>query len=217
MKKMLIYGDSLSTGTHGDGAYLDKLRKKLEIEKIENYSVGSSGLSLATPNSMMEVLDQHNDLQGVDADIIFVWHGTNDWYWGTEIGNKEDTSKTTFYGAVYHAMGELRRRNPEALIVWATPIFRWEAPDGVEERGDAAKLKNKVGNTQLAYTEALRNAADLYHFPLIEMGRLVDIHKDNADRYLEDKVHPNVLGYRKIERILVDHLKQYYAWHNGEK
>lgn len=216
MKKMLIYGDSLSTGTHGEGAYLETLRKELKIEKIENYAVGSSGLAAITPNSMMQILEQHDVKEAVNADAVFIWHGTNDWYWGTEIGQPEDVIKDTFYGAIYHAVTEVRRRNPKALLVWATPIFRLERPDQGQTCADAAKVKNKTGYTQIDYTVALRTAADLYHFPLIEMGRLIGIHEGNATMYLEDSVHPNALGYRRIENILIDHLKKYCVWNNIE-
>lgn len=214
MDKLIIYGDSLSTGTHGDGAYLATLTESLSVKRLENFAVGSSGTAEITPNSLVSILDGQKEKQkngsteGCGAELVLVWHGTNDWYWGTEIGTPGEDNPKTFYGAVKKAVTEIRRKNPDALLVWVTPVFRWEAPDGKKEAGDAGFLPNKAGHTAADYTAALRDMADRYHFPLIEMGRLLNIHQYNEERFLEDHVHPNAAGYRKIEKILIPQLKQ---------
>lgn len=223
MDKLIIYGDSLSTGTHGEGAYLAALREELSVNRLENWAVGSSGTAETTPNNLISILraqraaqEQTGSREGADAELVLVWHGSNDWYWGTPIGSPQDDNTETFYGAVKQAVKEIRGRNKDAVLVWVTPAFRLEAPDGIDEVGDACFLKNKAGHTMTDYVRALREMSDFYHFPLIEMGRLLNIHQYNEARFLEDHVHPNALGYRKIERILIDHLKRIAAWENGK-
>lgn len=218
MNKLIIYGDSISSGTHGEGAYLNYIKEKLSCEILENNSIGSSGLSEVTPNNMLSVLEkQKNGEEGRGADMIFIWHGSNDWYWGTPIGEAEDEGGNTFYGAIRKAVTTLRRRNPEAYIVWGLPIFRLEKPDGMEETGNAFYLKNKAGNTMKDYAEALRDMGERCGFPVVEFHAGVNINEENEKCFLEDHVHPNALGYRMIERVLETELKKYWYFKSGEK
>lgn len=216
MMQLAIYGDSLSTGTHGQGGYLAALEKAFAPCQIHNYAVGSSGCSGHTPNGMTEVLHR-TEGQRPPADLILVWHGSNDWYWGTPLGTPEDQSENTFWGAIRTVVGRLREENPEALLVWATPIYRWEAPDGTPQAGAADETPNRAGQRLFMYTDVLRQAADRLHFPLIETGRCSGIYAENANRLLEDRVHPNADGYRKIERVLCSQLQQLWYYHTGEK
>ena len=45
--RILIYGDSISTGTHGDGAYLKALAEAFNAE-IVNRAVSASGTDILT-------------------------------------------------------------------------------------------------------------------------------------------------------------------------
>ena len=53
MKTIAIYGDSISTGTHGEGGYEAMLKSSLSLEKVYNFAVGSSGLTRKTPGGML--------------------------------------------------------------------------------------------------------------------------------------------------------------------
>lgn len=210
--RVWIYGDSLSTGTHGGGAYLEALARELHVTQLHNFAVGSSGLSRITPNGMLEIMDRQvreKTWETLEApDLIFVWHGTNDWYWGTPIGSYQDEGGDGFICSAGQAVSMLRQRFPEAKIVWATPIFRWEQPDGGDRAGDAFLLANKEGHTLYDYGKALEEASWRYHFPLVDVGRMVNIHRYNEENYLEDHVHPNRAGYERIERILIRGIRE---------
>ncbi|MFT4145392.1 MAG: SGNH/GDSL hydrolase family protein [Mobilitalea sp.] len=218
MDSMIIYGDSISTGTHGEGAYLDALKKCLKVKHIQNYAIGSSGLSAKTPNSMLKVLEgQEENKEGRDVDLILVWHGTNDWYWGAELGSVDQEEDDTFYGAIKKAVKVIRERNPEGLLVWITPIFRYEKPDKGDTPGNANFTKNHTGHTLDEYTQAICLMGRKLGFPVIEMGMSVGIYEENEIGYMEDQVHPNVFGYRKIERVLEKEITKYWYYHTGEK
>ena len=216
MQKILIYGDSLSTGTHGQGGYLAALQSAFGAPRLVNCAVGSSGCAAGTPNSMAEVLRQDAP-EAYGADLVLIWHGSNDWYWGTPLGRPGVADPATFYGAVGSAVDTVRLRNPGALVVWATPIYRFEQPCGGTQPGCADFTQNRAGQTLPDYTAALRRAADCWHFPLIEMGRLCGICAQNEGALLEDHVHPNAAGYRRIERVLCPALRYYHALHTGEE
>lgn len=207
MERVWIYGDSLSTGTHGEGAYLEAISREFHIAELHNFAIASSGLSRITPNGMLTVMDRQMEEKQWDVmkapDLILIWHGTNDWYWGTEIGSFMDEGGESFYSSIGWAVSTLRERFPETLIVWATPVFRFEQPEGGDRAEDAFLLKNKMGYTLYDYVKALEEASVRYHFPLIDMGRRVNIHRQNEENFLEDHVHPNRAGYERIERVLI--------------
>lgn len=192
MKTIAIYGDSISTGTHGEGGYEAMLKSSLSLEKVYNFAVGSSGLTRKTPVGMLEVLDKNPVPK--DAELFLIWHGSNDWYWGS--GMEE------FSHGVKEAVDRLRAAAPTAELVWVTPIYRFECPDGMAQAGEAYELPNKNGYTMLDYCEELERSSKRLGFPLIDMRRLCGIHRDNANLYLEDRVHPNRAGYQRIGTVL---------------
>lgn len=206
LRKLAIYGDSISTGTHGEGGYESYLAQAFGVETA-NYAVGSSGLSLATPDSGAAILADENNIPA-DADVVFIWHGSNDWYWGSPVGEVTDQTPDTFLGAIAASVSSVRKKVPDALLVWGTPLYRFEAPDGGTKPGKAYGTKNKLGLTMEAYYEAIYRASVYHGFPVIDLRRLCGIHEKNQDLYLEDKVHPNRAGYEKIRRVLKKGLEE---------
>ena len=168
------------------------LKSSLSLEKVYNFAVGSSGLTRKTPGGMLEVLDKNPVPE--DAELFLIWHGSNDWYWGS--GMEE------FSHGVKEAVNRLRAAAPTAELVWVTPIYRFECPDGMAQAGEAYELSNKNGYTMLDYYEELERSSKRLGFPLIDMRRLCGIHRDNAGIYLEDRVHPNRAGYHRIGAVL---------------
>ncbi len=206
IKKIAIYGDSISTTSHGDGGYEGILKKSLCLDHIYNYAVSGSGLSLHTPNSMASIVQGDNIPE--DVQLILIWHGTNDWYWGTELGSPMDKEANTFWGAISFVLHRLRSKLPTAKIAWATPIYRKEAPEGSNTSGNAYQSQNAVGHTLLDYYEALEKASKIFGFYLLDMRRLSNIHGENAHLYLEDEAHPNRAGYELIHEVLYKEIKR---------
>lgn len=124
VKKIVIYGDSLSTGTHGEGGYEGFLKKTFQAE-IVNYAVGSSGLSFASPNNAASILIEPQNIPE-DADVVFMWHGTNDWYWGCPIGNIKDETPDTFYGAIKTAVRCIRKKCLMQFLYGPLLCFVWK-------------------------------------------------------------------------------------------
>lgn len=150
-----------------------------------------------------------NDFAGeTEPEVILIWHGTNDWYWGSPLGSAGDMNDGSYDASVHYVTETLRARFPRALVVWATPIFRLEAPDGTSKCGDAFVTPNKNGDTLTDFVLVLQEASIRCHFPLIDVGRYVNIHMANEGEHLEDHVHPNESGYRRIARVLCSGLSQ---------
>lgn len=197
MKKIAIYGDSISTVNHGEGGYEKQLKDSLSLDQIYNFSVGSSGLTRDTPGGMLEVLDRIPVPE--DVQMFLIWHGSNDWYWGSGL-NK-------FSNAIRTAVDRLRAAAPSAQLAWVTPICRFECPAGTESEGDAYELPNQKGLTMMDYYEEIERASKQLGFYLIDMRRLCGIHSKNAALYLEDRVHPNRAGYERIASVFEREIK----------
>lgn len=199
MRSIAVYGDSLSTGSHGSGGYEGLIKEGLKLDKVYNFSVGSSGLTKATPNHMLGILNSIPVPE--DAGIIMVWHGSNDWYWGSGMQEFED--------GIEEAVKRIRLGNPKAFLIWLTPIFRYEKPHECPEKGEAYELPNRLGFTLSDYCTQLERSSQKLGFYLLDMHRLSNIHKENMDYYLEDQVHPNELGYQKIAKPMIQELERF--------
>lgn len=205
INKAVIYGDSISTKNHGKGGYEALIKEKLKISEIINLAVGSSGISRTTPNSLAGLLENEANIHK-DADLIIIWHGTNDWYWGAPLGELESNNDSTFYGALKSAVNKLRKLCPKAVIVFLTPIFRCETPDKCAVKKEGYVNKNSVKLTLKDYYDALINASVVWGFSVIDMRRLTNFHYYNAERYFEDYVHPNEAGYKVIADVIASNI-----------
>lgn len=201
IKTAVIYGDSISSGNHGNGGYENLIKEKLKIGRIYNHAVGSSGISRSTPNSMAVLLDSEANIHK-DADLIIIWHGSNDWYWGAPLGDMTSSDEYTFLGAIKGAIDKMRKHCPFAAIVFLTPIFRYEIPDRCTLKEEGYISKNSAGFTIKDYYDAIMESSIILGFPVIDMRRFTNFHSYNAEKYFEDYVHPCEEGYKKIADII---------------
>lgn len=188
-----MYGDSLSNGNHGDHAYYSQL--EAWGLSTTNRAVGSSGLCIGTPSSLLSQLAFFEDC---DYDVVLCWHGSNDWYWGSPLEE--------FSTSMEKAVSLIRGRNPSALVLWLGPIYRYEAPDGTTVRSNAFHTPNKIGRTLLSYARVIKEKSEELGIRYVDMNSLVQIHAGNAVEFLEDNVHPNAKGYDRIARVLKEKL-----------
>ena len=211
IRKMVILGDSISTPFIGDGGYEIQLRQLLAPREFHNLAVAQSGASTVTPDSVVKMLTLYAYVcEG--ADVVILWHGTNDWYWGAQIGSCGQQDDTTYIGALEIAIKNIRRYAPDSLLVMATPLYRREMPDGGQEAGDAWITTNKVGLTLADYERALRETAQAYAVPLVEMRALTGFCEQNSGRFLPDGVHPEKEGCDIIARIFAEHVEYFMRY-----
>ena len=106
------------------------------------------------------------------------------------------------YLAVVHGMLPAEGRMQDFLLR--------DRRDGMTRVADAFENPNKLGRVLGDYVDALRDCATVGHFPLIEMGQSVNIHLSNEGQCLEDHVHPNEEGYRRIANVLIREIQAYW-------
>lgn len=193
LNKIVIFGDSISTTAIGNGGYEVGLRKALQPRTLLNFAVGESGASRGTPNCVLDVLSRHAS-DCTHADVVILWHGTNDWYWGRPIGELGNSQENTYLGALETAVAMIRKYAPKSIILFATPLFRHQAPDGSSVADDAWTLPNRAGLTLSEYDQAIRTAAHSLGAVLVETRESSGFCSKNMDQFLPDHVHPNQEG-----------------------
>lgn len=201
IKTVVIYGDSISTKEIGEGGYERFLKEQLQIPTIYNHAIGASGLTSTTPNNLSLLLDNPETIHE-NAELIIIWHGTNDWYWGSDLGQDQDMACDSFIGAINIVVNRLRTASPNAVIVWLTPLSRLETPDQCSMSGDAWTTQNKIGLTLKDYDTAVREAGRRLCFPVIDMRVLSGFHMESAHIFQPDGVHPSACGCKRIASVL---------------
>ena len=214
IRKLVIFGDSISTPLIGDGGYEALLCRLLQPNELYNFAVPQSGASSVTPDHVMHILNLQSDACA-GADVVILWHGTNDWYWGASVGKCGSRDGTTYIGAMELAIDRIRRYAPEALVITATPLYRHQAPDGSQISGDAWFIPNKAGATLADYDRALREVARAYSVPLVEMRVLTGFCEQNSERFLPDNVHPGTEGCDMIARIFAGQIEGLMSYRKG--
>jgi lysophospholipase L1-like esterase len=142
----------------------------------------------------------------VDADIVVVFGGTNDFGHGEALlGEPADRTPETFWGATHTLFSSLIEKYPEATIVVLTPLHRCSEDD---PQGDHIR-EHKTAPLK-EYVKTIREAAGYYGLPVLDlfsnsgMQPKVPIIKE---KFMPDGLHPNDAGYEILYRKVSAFLK----------
>ena len=125
-----------------------------------------------------------------DADLIFVLGGTNDY--GTDLGQvplgeSGDADESTFYGALNVLTSGLQESYPDAQLLFATPLPRYDK-DMTEE--------NNYGATLEEYRDAILEVCASEGIETLDLFTLEEVSPDaeGHEDYFADGLHPNAAG-----------------------
>lgn len=132
-----------------------------------------------------------------NADLICVFGGTNDYGHGdAPMGKWGDTTKDTFFGALYELSNKLITKYPRSRIVFFTPLHR---------KTEQAKSKAD-GMWELEdYAAAIRQTAAYFAIPVLDLRVISGIQpaiEINAETYAPDGLHPNDCGHERLFRLV---------------
>ena len=189
------------------GAGIRNLKRAIEKSGKEAYAaldVGPLG-RLMEPGgdlSFEEAYDVFAEIirAGKDADLIVIFGGTNDYGYNTPLGDENDKTDVSFYGALYEMLTGLKAEHPKAVIVFMTPLHR------VEFGGlSVDKQKNDAGYTLYHYIDAIKKQCENLEIPVIDTNTVYGLNPTDKyvkDNYLTDGLHPNEEGHKILaERI----------------
>lgn len=195
-KRLGFIGDSLMAG-YGNPNNYSFVIKLAELLGLASYDLNAISGSTISNTSTIEgtnctgLAERYAELSECDGYVIFA--GTNDYgMHPTKIGEKTDTTVTTFYGGLNVLIKGLMEKFPGKPIYFLTPLHRQK--DKVELGEDT--LANKYGHTLNDYREAIINRCLHYGVEYIDCFEFrfnPNIAKIKA-LYFQDIAHLNVLG-----------------------
>lgn len=189
MKKLVIFGDSISTYFHGDGGYIKHLNEANIFDKVQSFAVSASGLSKTTPNALSLSFKSHRKAI-IEATHLLIWHGTNDWFYHIPVNQ--------FKRELRELCIVVNQINPLVSITLITPLIRYQATFGNIHLINGYVETNQNGETLIDFEKAVRQIAHELNTGLICMRLETPFTIHTMDEYFEDGVHPNEAGYNQI-------------------
>ena len=162
---------------------------------------------------------------GADVDAIFVFLGTNDYNGSIPLGewfnfkmesaNANGTTVTrlrrifntdteTLRGRINTAMGYLKQTFPRQQILLATPLHRAFACFSETNVQPDESFPNALGLYIDSYVSAVREAADIWACPLVDLYRDSGLHPltESHGQYFHipetDRLHPGTAGHERL-------------------
>jgi len=199
-QKINFLGDSITEGycAANNFGYVDILARDFGVI-ARNYGIG--GTRIARQRIPSEETKCDRDFCGryrdmdPDADIIFVFGGTNDHGHGdAPMGVDSDRTPNSFQGACHYLFSGLMEAFPKAKIVVATPLHRMQ-----EDRADGVTLQD--------YVNQIRRIAGLYDLPVLDLYETSAINRESLTALTTDGLHPNDEGHRILAEEIAAFLK----------
>jgi lysophospholipase L1-like esterase len=206
---MLIdfFGDSITEGagaTSQNKCYVERVGQILNC-KVINHGVSGTRFakqnkSSADPRWDLDFCYRLKDLNR-NADLIFVFGGTNDFGHGdAPIGNKEDNTPDTFYGACNFLASSLLKMYKKEQIIFILPLHRVEEDN---PRGEG--FKEKPSLTLEGYRNIIKEVLDKYQIKYLDIRDNLGRAEDNP--LFQDGIHPSDEGHELIAQQLVDYIR----------
>ncbi|HEL1894140.1 TPA: SGNH/GDSL hydrolase family protein [Streptococcus suis] len=179
-------GDSITHGAYGN--YVDGVKTRLGLSVARNYGIGGCLMASSSEDQRYRpVVNRWNEME--EADIIFVFAGTNDYSHQVPIGDATSTDITTFNGALNTIMDGLRNKYPDKLVIFSSILHRY----------NDNSLPIKVDS----YREAIRERCEAKQFIFYDIYRNsgFDFVRGYYDKVLTtDGLHPNKKGAEILSR-----------------
>lgn len=192
-KKWLAIGDSLTDPGVANEGYPYLVSKALGLTLT---NVGASGKVM---NYFVGLIPDYAD----DFDLVTVLLGTNNQGYNCAIGSLNDgvdyTTNESFYAQTQKIAEVLMEKYPSAVIAFLTPIRRTGVGD--QNNNDEGYMINALGLTTEPYVEAVKEVADYYGLPCLDLYHNGINPKSEWMRQLyfvnSDGTHPNNEGHAK--------------------
>ena len=142
--------------------------------------------------------------------------GTNDYTYDTPLGSINDTTDTSFYGALNQIITTLQAKYPNAKIVFATPTHRYGygINSATGEQFTLDTLPNGAGYSLVDYVNAIKQACEKYSVACVDLYSDLDMDVSDEDTrlyYMEDGLHLTSAGHRLVADYLEHALIQIFS------
>jgi len=210
-KKIVFLGDSITEG-YGTSCIENcfvELIAKTDGAICYNYGIGGTRIAYQHTPSAEPIWDKcfidRVDEMEPDADIVFVFGGTNDYGHGdADIGCMTDRDPYTFYGALHTLFTKLITKYPTSKIIVATPLHRCDKENFMVKGGIPRAVK------LIDYVNVIREVAEYYSLPVLDLYKesgLQPLVPIIQEKYVPDGLHPNDAGHVILADKIVAFLK----------
>ena len=204
-------GDSITEGawaTEPKYNFVSRVGEKLGC-KVNNYGISGTRIAMQTVPSANPVFDKDfltRAKEMSDADIVFVFGGTNDYGHGdSEIGDLTSLDSHTFCGAVRNLATYLCERYGKRNVCFILPLHRYDEDNPRGEFGAQTKLRPSLKEYVKAEIAVLDDMGMRYldfrdSFPTPAVN--------TPTEYFQDGLHPTNKGHELIADMISDYVRQ---------
>ena len=225
-KKVAFLGDSIT-----DPAAIPSVKKYWKfLEESLGIKPFVYGINGANWSGILGQAMKLQSTQGDDIDAIFIFAGTNDYNGSTPLGDwfsisLDETNdqgrltikphrqpikdNNTFRGRINAAMAFIKENFPHQQVVLMTPIHRAFAQYSDTNVQPEEAFPNQLGLYVQSYIDVLREAADIWSTPLIDLFRASGLHPLSTshgqffNNPQTDLLHPSSIGHARIARVML--------------
>ena len=218
-KVINFLGDSITEGVGvtdiENCRYDNRIHKQYGLAAHYNYGVGGSRLAYQSVPSEKPAHDLYFLGRAYkmykDADIVVVYGGVNDYIHGDAyFGTMEDTSVTTFCGAVWCLMNYLQTEYAGKTVVFMTPAhmhFKGTSDKEVSPR----PMKKPDAKPLQAYVDVIKARGKEFGIPVLDLFEKLGVDPNNEaqrDAYTVDGLHFNDDGQAFLAKALGEFLSE---------
>ncbi len=204
-------GDSITEGawaTEPKYNYVSCVGEKLGC-KVNNYGISGTRIAMQTVPSANPVFDKDfltRAKEMADADIVFVFGGTNDYGHGdSEIGDLTSLDSHTFCGAVRNLATYLCARYGKRNVFFILPLHRYDEDNPRGEFGSQPKLRPSLKE----YVKAEIAVLDDMGVQFLDFRDSFPMPAANTPtEYFQDGLHPTNKGHELIADMISDYVCQ---------
>ncbi len=204
-------GDSITEGaaaTSPEYMYTTQVAKKLGCT-VNNYGIGGTRIARQKEPTISDLrfdLDyvQRADDMDVNADLVFVFGGTNDFGHGdAAFGDIDSDDVYTFYGAMNTLVSKLIARYGKDKICFIMPLHRYNENNPY---GDGtAKTPRPTLGEYVAAEIAVLNKRGVKYVDFRNDMPLPTV--DTPTEYYQDGLHPTDKGHELLADLICNYIK----------
>ena len=208
--KINFLGDSITAGGHASSEekrYTTLVCKAFGATE-NNYGVWSTRIAKqSNPTRHMDDKDfiTRAPMMDKEANFVFVFGGTNDYGHGdAPLGNMEDASQYTFYGALKWLVEYLISVYGKEKLCFILPIHR------VDENNPFGKDSQKTiaGEPLSRYVQAEREVFAHYGVDYLDTQDLMpEPPSKEENEWFKDGLHPTDKGHRLLADTIIEYLQ----------
>jgi lysophospholipase L1-like esterase len=209
-KTILFLGYSITQGacaSRNENRYVDLVGEKLGATVI-NYGLGGTRIA-----RQEEIHESHTfnydfnlraEIMQSKADYVVIFGGVNDYLHGSApLGNEQDETCYTFYGAVKNLLKKLITKYDKNKIIVVLPLNTSD--------GNTVKIKHGEKVTLSSYQNIIYTVAKKYGLNVLDLtdcDELNPLIEESNIKCFADGLHPNDAGHRALAQAICDFINK---------